>query len=471
MPVRIWLFALLLLAPGLAAAQPVATPPPSAEAIRACHHVPPSFGAARQAQAAGITEVNPPSVYRAFMRYRESLNYDPTVPVEKVSLNARWARQHIEILVPFAGKDVFYTVFMVPREAMNRPRSGEIGVDGALRAQVTIAERTEDTGPTRLLVSYERPTFYTFTHWRAFVLPCEPAGDRPYAARAFGEQDVLLTGRVFAALLGLGAAALILFVLGMASYRVNGWQFAPPPEHPERRASFFARFNPVFICQDAFGTASLARFQVLLFTVVLLGVYAYAFAAAQEAPTVSASVLALAGITLAGSTVAAAASKPSLEPANRMWLYGTGVIPRVRRTPVWTDLIASEGEVDITRMQALGFSLFAAVAVVFQGAQDLGSFTIPEQLNYLIGLSQAVYIAGKALPVDSLKRLNADLDALRTAERTAINKPEDSPEYLDFMRLKTGIAVSLTDVFGDGLRRAVLLELKPGERMGGAAPA
>lgn len=465
----LWLAALLLF-PSVAVAQPAPGQPGTPQLSElACQHAP--RGLDRDGRAYVLPAqpaLNDPGVYGAFMRLRAELRYTPTLEVQRVALDARWNRQNLEITVPKADPGTFYTVFMVPREAMNRAGRGDLREDGALRARAMPAPRVADGDPTLLQVSFERPFFYTFLYWRAFVLPCHPREGMGHLGTGYAEQDVLLTGRFFAVLLGLGVAALIMGGLGMAAYAINGWQLDAPPGVGRPRGGFLARFSPVFICQDAFGHASLARFQVLLFTVVLLGVYAYAFAAAQEAPQVSPSVLALAGITLAGSTLAAAASRPSLESANRLWLNGTGVVPRQRRVPRWHDLISSDGEVDITRMQALGFSLFAAVAVVFQGAQNLGSFAIPEQLNYLIGLSQAVYVAGKALPVDSLKRLNEDLAALRVAERPAIGKPADAPEVLEFMRLKAGIAVSLFDVFGERLDRERLEELRPGGRMAGS---
>lgn len=48
------------------------------------------------------------------------------------------------------------------------------------------------------------------------------------------------------------------------------------------------------------------------------------------------------------------------------------------------------------------------------------------------------------------------------AERQAMGKAPEAPEYQGFLRIKAGIAVSLADVFGDGLNQAWLLELQPG---------
>lgn len=471
--------ALVILICLLAALPARAQPPSTLPGEEVCAHAP------RGLDAAGAPLPMPPqnrlndaAVYAAFMNFRAALSYTPTIEIRSIGLDARWSRQGLDIALQKEIEGVFYTVLLVPREVMNRQGTRRLAEDSALRAFVMPRQREDARDQTALHVSFERPGFYSFLYWRVFVLPCLPRDGAPHVGIGYAEENVLLTGRLFAALLGISVALLILGAMGMAAHAINAWQLDPEDPRMQGQKPILLRFSPIFICQDAFGHASLSRFQVLLFTVVLLGVYAYAFAASQSAPNVSGSVLALAGITLAGSTLAAAASKPSLESANRLWLNGTGVLPRTRRVPRWHDLIASEGEVDITRMQALGFSLFAAAAVIFQGAENLDRFEIPEQLNYLIGLSQAVYIAGKALPVDSLRRLNEDLSSLRVAERQAMGKPEDSTEFQDFMRIKAGIAVSLADVFGDGLNQARLAELRPGGRLEtsnglprGAAPA
>lgn len=474
------LFASLAM-PGLAEAQVNSAPDP------VCEHVPLTLRGANAPARQGPPQarLNDPGVYDAFMKFRAELAYTPTMEMRDVRLTARWSRPDLVIEVPpirdAQGRTdgtAFYTVLMVPRDAMALPRTPSLSEAGAVRARVAQGDgAAQGGGPATLKVTFEPPSFYLRQTWRIFLLPCFADGTGRVTASEFAEQDVRLLGRWAATGIGLLVVLGIALLLGQAAYAINGWQL--DPTRTEGQAPITTRLSPIFICQDAFGYASLARFQVFLFSLVLLGVYAYAFAASLEVPEVSNTVLALAGITLAGSTLAAAASKPSLESPNRLWLWGTGVLRQSRRVPRWNDLVTGDGEVDITRVQALGFSLFAACALVFLGAEKLGSFEIPQQLNYLIGLSQAVYVAGKALPVDSLRRLNADLEALRGAEKAAIGKAEASPEFQEYMRLKTGVSVSLVDVFGPRIDRERLLTMGPGARMtatppqspGGFAPA
>lgn len=223
------------------------------------------------------------------------------------------------------------------------------------------------------------------------------------------------------------------------------------------------------VCQDAFGAASLSRFQVLLFTVAVVGVYAYVFARTGQLSALSPTILLLLGITLAGSTLAGIAEGPAVSTSNRLWLTATGVLDSRPRIPRWEDLLGAEGEVDVTRVQALAFSLFAAAALVIHGASDLETFTIPDQLNTLIGISQAVYVAGKALPREAARRLNEELRLLREAEQAALAKPEDAEARLAFDRGRAALFGSLADVFGERSRPDRLRGLEPGQSI--AAPA
>lgn len=470
-------FLLLLLALPAAAQPPQQTP---SELV--CAHVPAPLSPSGQGRPMPLEErVNDRSVYDAFMQFRTRLLYTPTVELQEVTVKARWSRPNFEVVVPplrslghapMAPGSVHYTVIMVPRDVMSLTGARVLETDGGARARVMPPEGVPEAGGrTRLNLSFEPPIAYVLRYWRIFVLPCVTGANATAApiATEFAERDVLLTGRWFAAALGVAVVALIIMLLGRAAAAINSWQLDPHSVGGGQKA-IRSRYSPIFICQDAFGHASLARFQVLLFTVVVLGVYAYAFAASHEPPQVSNTVLTLLGITLAGSTLAGATQRPGIETGNRLWLTGTGILRLPRRVPCWNDLVTGDGEVDITRVQALGFSLFAACALVFLGAENLGSFEIPEQLNYLIGISQAVYVAGRALPVESMRRLNEELGILRTAEREAIGQPEAEPKWQEFMRLKTGALVSLLDVFGTRLDRERLLALRPGDRVAEPTP-
>lgn len=286
--------------------------------------------------------------------------------------------------------------------------------------------------------------------YEILVLPClRPSGDDPRVfAVNYGRIEASLTDPRGGVILGILVALLTLLALGAGAREINGHQLPSEPVF----LRVFRSLSPRFICQDAFGHMSFARFQVLLFTLALLGVYGYAFVLTGELPNVQPSVLMLAGITLGGATLASAATKPLVETGNRLWLLGNGLLDQPRRRPRWSDLLAGDGEVDITRVQALAFTLFAVGALIVRGAEDLSNFAVPEQIIYLIAISQTVYVAGKALPGDAPRRLNEELRSLRAAEQALLARPGDAAAQIDFDRQARAIAASLTDVFGERFR-------------------
>ncbi|MEO3474510.1 hypothetical protein AAFN86_21770 [Roseomonas sp. CAU 1739] len=325
---------------------------------------------------------------------------------------------------------------------------------------------TPEAGITPLRVEFTPPETWWRSTWQVAVIACIPNPPSPDPT-AFGITEVAVSSYYLSVGVGFGAAALLYLVIAFTALRVHGQQLdieAAKQRDSGRRPTpaFWRALNPVVICQDAFGAASLSRFQVLLFTLTVVGVYAYVFARTGYLSGLSNTVLLLLGITLAGSTLASLAEGPALATANRVWLTATGILETRQRTPRWEDLLGAEGEVDVTRVQALAFSVFAAVALVVNGATDLENFAIPDQLNTLIGISQAVYVAGKALPREAAKRLNDEVRALRDAEQAVLRNPADEPARLDFERQRAALHGVLTDVFGERFRADRLRVLQPG---------
>ncbi len=315
------------------------------------------------------------------------------------------------------------------------------------------------------------------SRWEVALLVCVDRGagtnlalENNHLVREFGRIPLYVSSLRLSAALGIGAALLLYVVLALTAALLHRRQYEVARRAAERDSGRMVpawRFalRPTVIAQDSFGFTSLARFQVLLFTLVLAGVYAYVASRTGSLPNLSNTVLALLGITLSGSTLARVIEGPVVDTPNRIWLLGTGVIDPSPRVPRWQDMLAGDGEIDVTRVQALAFSLFAAVALVVNGTGDLEHFQIPEQLNYLIGLSQAVYVAGRALPRESAKRLNEEVRATREAEAQAIANPGDAPAMLAFETARNALGTSLFDFFGERFQADRLHRLRPGDRL------
>lgn len=190
---------------------------------------------------------------------------------------------------------------------------------------------------------------------------------------------------------------------------------------PEERAGWRWRMalNPILLTQDASGIGSLARLQLLAFTLAVTFVYAYVFVRTGELAALSPDVLKLLGITVVGSALARIAGESgSVTPANRIWLKGKALIRSDdARLAKASDLVCADGEVEIARVQAIIFSALTIVALLATGPRDLGGFQLSNEMLYLLGLSQLAYVAGKAIPAEGVRRLNQEVAALRAAER------------------------------------------------------
>jgi hypothetical protein len=362
---------------------------------------------------------------------------------------------------------VFYESLLVPRGMTPTPSLLQIG---------RTAPPTPGAQETPLVI--ELPwleTGWLPTRWDLFVLACadpdfEPGPGRvnKREIRGFAHQAIYVSSLKLSAAIGVLSIVGMYLALAAAAAGTQARQYGHARAVAAQEGRHLSRLGfalrPTVIIQDAFGHCSLARFQVLLFTVVLTGVYSYVMVRTGSLPNLSPTVLTLLGITLAGSALARVAEGPVVDTPNRLWLLGTGVLDRSPRLPSWRDLIAGEGEIDVTRVQALVFTIFAAAALAVNGTADLASFEIPDQVNQLMGISQVVYVAGKALPRETAKRLNDEVRALRESERAVLAAPGDPTAAKGFETARNAVGSVLFDVFGERFDDNALRRLTPGRR-------
>jgi hypothetical protein len=140
------------------------------------------------------------------------------------------------------------------------------------------------------------------------------------------------------------------------------------------------------------------------------------------------------GISGLGATASAGAelTKNRLDFENWAWLINRGWLPEggvaEANLAQWKDIVATDGEFDVTRFQMVSFSVLVGLALLGAGMHqnDLSSFNIPEALLGILGLSQVVYVAGKLVAPPSISDLNKQLVVLRQAETTLRDKLDES---------------------------------------------
>lgn len=220
------------------------------------------------------------------------------------------------------------------------------------------------------------------------------------------------TMRVLAAVIVLG-----IYLIAALAARSGRRRRSDAPE-----TGLAAALHPLVVTQDALGRGSLSRMQILFFTLIVVGTLLYVFLRTGVVSNLSADLLWLMGIAGAGTVLAQQVTasrqpKGAVSVAALTWLAAHGVL-RESRTPRWRDLFFSGGEFDIYKLQNLVFSPFVGLTVLAAGVNDLAALDIPDNLMALLGLSQVVYVGGKAVqPAPGAEAIEAAVASASAAER------------------------------------------------------
>jgi hypothetical protein len=141
------------------------------------------------------------------------------------------------------------------------------------------------------------------------------------------------------------------------------------------------------------GRASLSQFQIVLWVFVIGGATAYVMALSGNLVPLTEGTLALLGISgVATLASQVKASNPAEPPAPQ-------AVKERAAAPSWRDLISSaDGEIDVTRLQMLFFTVLIALFVAIHVLDNFQIPEIPTSFLQLMGLSNGVYIASKFIP-------------------------------------------------------------------------
>lgn len=188
-------------------------------------------------------------------------------------------------------------------------------------------------------------------------------------------------------------------------------------------------WNMLVITQGVHPRASLSKLQLLFFTLVVLWVVTAALVWTGKLTGLSDDVVVLLGIgaagTVGGKLTAMAKSRLSFENwawlIRKRWIRESIEPESSSRKPEFGDLLRSGGEFDVSKFQMLVFTGVIGVALIYFAAYgedvgDLSNFDIPAAYLGLIGLSQAVYVGGKAVGPATKGELGTKLNEVRSLE-------------------------------------------------------
>lgn len=203
---------------------------------------------------------------------------------------------------------------------------------------------------------------------------------------------------------------------------LNAVKKAPPGQRPKEPPSFWDTLDPVQLTAGVTGRGSLSKLQIFGFSLIIFGLLLYTQIRVGLLMGLSTDILYLLGISAGGAAVgkATAIAKRRLSFVNWAWLRQKRWIQEeleLARRAHWRDLITDGRELDVYRFQMAIFSIIIAVALLTAGLIDLATFEIPEQLLVLLGISQVVYVGGKAIEPRTRAEFDEKLDEVRTHEQ------------------------------------------------------
>jgi len=244
--------------------------------------------------------------------------------------------------------------------------------------------------------------------------------------------------------------------------------------------SWLRCLDPVTLTSDIFDRGSLSKLQILFFSLLVSYGLVYIVVRTGELSSISPTVVGLLGISALGlvGTQITVTTRDRLSTENWAWLVSRKVLPindPGKGPPRWTDLIMSDAELDLYKLQALAFTAIVGVGMIVSGF-NLATFSVPSELLQILGLSQLVFVGGKlARPAtlgdldDLLTELRKREEQLRRAAASGIDvdsdgKPQGAaqPEHpfttLDAARAATGVPNAARRYFDVADQVRVLLD-------------
>jgi hypothetical protein len=204
-------------------------------------------------------------------------------------------------------------------------------------------------------------------------------------------------------------------------------EWANLPDPP----SLLACLDPVQITANPWGRASLGKLQIFMFTLIVFGLLLFYLLRSSVLAALSTDIMLLMGISAvgaAGGKIAYTANR-RLSLQNWAWLIRHGWLPKhpdardIATRAKWSELFldSETEEFDPYSFQMAIFSLIVALALARTGLSGLGTFKIPTELLALLGISQAVFIGGKAIDTGGYRELGEKLDEVRRHELNVVS--------------------------------------------------
>jgi hypothetical protein len=217
------------------------------------------------------------------------------------------------------------------------------------------------------------------------------------------------------ATLAAGALLYVFATLGVWRYE-KSWRI--------RKLHWPSYLDPVILASGPDSKGNLSRVQILFFSALVFGLLLFIWFRVGLLSAMSPDVLLLLGVSAVGAAAVKLTErqKERLTFDNWAWLIQRRWLPRSGLQAVtvanWGDLLTGKDGFDVYHFQMLIFSLVVGFGLFKIGLGDLATFTVPQSLLTLLGLTQAIYVAGQIVDQPAIKELDKALEDLRKLEST-----------------------------------------------------
>lgn len=180
--------------------------------------------------------------------------------------------------------------------------------------------------------------------------------------------------------------------------------------------------NPVAMTADIFDRGSLPKFQILFFVLLVAWGLAYLAIWTGVLSDLSPTLVYLLGLPALGSlgSQLTSSNRDRLSVDNWAWLVSRKILPLndpgAQGGPRWSDLVMSETELDMSKLQALTFSFIIGFSMLATGPQGFGKFEVPDTWLQILGLSQFVLVGGRLVKPATAAGVDAQITELRSRE-------------------------------------------------------
>jgi DNA (cytosine-5)-methyltransferase 1 len=229
----------------------------------------------------------------------------------------------------------------------------------------------------------------------------------------------------------------------------DAWHFAS--DGPARRLSYLE----TALTAGVLGDGSISQLQVFLFSLLIASMLFFLWLWTGLLSNISQDLLMLMGISSLGAVGAkyTATLKSQLSEDTAKFLYSAGwysgsKIVTITEKPRLADLLLTNNRLDVYKFQMAMFSILVAIYILRTGATDLGEVKISETLLYLIGISQGVYVGGKAISEreNALEDRVKSMIALKAAYANEADPAKKAQIAADYLKTATAARVDFQAV-------------------------